>query len=204
MPASRPETTSVSMRSPTIAELSECASIAFRAERIMSGFGLPTKYGSTPVARLISAATEPVAGSGPSGVGPVGSGLVAMKRAPRRHEADRSGDVLEAVGPGLPEDDVVRAPVGERVADRMERGRQTRLADDERRAAAAGRRGSSRSPSRRSRSAPPGPRDRSPTGGRPGRAGCTSSCWSGRGTAARALAGARGSDPLRERPSARG
>ena len=82
MPASRPEITSVSMRSPTIAVVSECASIAFSAERIISGFGLPTKYGSTPVARLISAATAPVAGSGPSGVGPVGSGFVAMKRAP--------------------------------------------------------------------------------------------------------------------------
>jgi hypothetical protein len=34
------------------------------------------------VAREISAATEPVAGSGPSGLGPVESGLVAMKRAP--------------------------------------------------------------------------------------------------------------------------
>jgi hypothetical protein len=35
------------MRSPTIAEVSECASIAFSAERIINGFGLPTKYGST-------------------------------------------------------------------------------------------------------------------------------------------------------------
>ena len=34
------------------------------------------------MARLISAATEPVAGGGPSGLGPVASGLVAMKRAP--------------------------------------------------------------------------------------------------------------------------
>ena len=61
---------SVSMRSPIIAVVSECASIALSAERIISGLGLPTKYGSTPVARLISAATEPVAGSGPSGDGP--------------------------------------------------------------------------------------------------------------------------------------
>ena len=38
--------------------------------------------GSTPVARVISAATDPVAGSGPWAEGPVGSGLVAMKRAP--------------------------------------------------------------------------------------------------------------------------
>ncbi len=35
------------------------------------------------MARLISAATDPVAGSGPSAEGPVTSGLVAMKRAPR-------------------------------------------------------------------------------------------------------------------------
>ena len=34
------------------------------------------------MARLISAATEPVAGSGPSLEGPVASGFVAMKRAP--------------------------------------------------------------------------------------------------------------------------
>ena len=31
------------MRSPIIAELSEWASIAFSAERIISGLGLPTK-----------------------------------------------------------------------------------------------------------------------------------------------------------------
>jgi hypothetical protein len=30
----------------------------------------------------MSAATDPVAGSGPSGVGPVASGLLAMNRAP--------------------------------------------------------------------------------------------------------------------------
>jgi len=52
------------------------------AARIIDGFGLPTKYGSTPVAREMSAATEPVVGSGPAGLGPVTSGLVAMNRAP--------------------------------------------------------------------------------------------------------------------------
>ena len=36
-----------------------------------------------PVAWVISAATEPVAGSEPSADGPVASGLVAMNRAPR-------------------------------------------------------------------------------------------------------------------------
>ena len=50
--------------------------------RIISGLGLPTKYGSTPVARVIIAATAPQAGSEPSVDGPTGSGLVAMKRAP--------------------------------------------------------------------------------------------------------------------------
>ena len=43
MPASRPEMTSVSIRSPTMAAVSEWASIAFNAERIISGLGLPTK-----------------------------------------------------------------------------------------------------------------------------------------------------------------
>ncbi len=75
---------SVSILSPIITVVSECAPIAFNPYRIISGFGLPTKYGAIPVARLINAATEPVAGSGPSGAGPVGSGFVAMKRAPAR------------------------------------------------------------------------------------------------------------------------
>ena len=52
------------------------------ALRNIIGFGLPTKYGSRPVALVISAATDPVAGVGPSADGPVTSGLVAMKRAP--------------------------------------------------------------------------------------------------------------------------
>jgi hypothetical protein len=43
IPASRPATTSVSIRSPMIAVVSECAPIAFSAYRIISGFGLPTK-----------------------------------------------------------------------------------------------------------------------------------------------------------------
>src|SRR6266704_3055611 len=81
-PASIPPTMSVSMRSPIITVVSECAPMVRRASRIISGFGLPTKYGSTSVALEISAATPPVAGCGPAGDGPVGSGLVAMKRAP--------------------------------------------------------------------------------------------------------------------------
>ena len=43
MPASRPATMSVSMRSPIITVVSEWASRAFSAVRIISGFGLPTK-----------------------------------------------------------------------------------------------------------------------------------------------------------------
>ena len=53
-----------------------------RALRIISGFGFPTKYGRRPVAVLISAATDPVAGRVPWLLGPLGSGLVAMNRAP--------------------------------------------------------------------------------------------------------------------------
>jgi hypothetical protein len=52
------------------------------AERNIIGLGLPMMYGCAPVARVISAATAPHAGRGPSAEGPVGSGLVAMKRAP--------------------------------------------------------------------------------------------------------------------------
>ncbi len=37
-----PATMSVSIRSPTIAVVSECASIRLRAERNIIGFGLPT------------------------------------------------------------------------------------------------------------------------------------------------------------------
>ncbi|MNW67460.1 hypothetical protein D3C74_460470 [compost metagenome] len=48
------------------------------------GLGLPTKYGSRPVAAVIIAATAPVAGSGPCCEGPVVSGLVQMKREPPR------------------------------------------------------------------------------------------------------------------------
>ena len=70
------------MRSPTMAVVSEWALSSRIAERIMSGFGFPMKYGVLPVARLINALTAPVAGSGPSMLGPVGSGLVAMKREP--------------------------------------------------------------------------------------------------------------------------
>ena len=42
-PASMPATTSVSVRSPTIAVVSEWASMALSADRIMRGLGLPTK-----------------------------------------------------------------------------------------------------------------------------------------------------------------
>jgi hypothetical protein len=48
------------------------------------------------VARLIRAATEPVAGSGPAVLGPVGSGFVAMKLAPGGDQPDRRDRVLLA------------------------------------------------------------------------------------------------------------
>ncbi len=57
--------------------------MAFSADRILRGLGLPTKYGRMPVAWVIRAAKEPQAGIDPSDEGPVGSGFVAMNRAPR-------------------------------------------------------------------------------------------------------------------------
>ncbi|CPU64936.1 Uncharacterised protein [Mycobacteroides abscessus] len=77
-----PATTSVSIRSPIIAVVSEWASMRLSAERNIIGLGLPTKYGLRPVAEVIIAATAPVAGSGPSCEGPVVSGLVQMNRDP--------------------------------------------------------------------------------------------------------------------------
>ena len=74
--------TSVSIRSPIISVDAECAPIARNADRIISGFGLPTKYGVRPVAFSIRAATAPAAGSRPARLGPVASGLVATNRAP--------------------------------------------------------------------------------------------------------------------------
>lgn len=101
-PLSRPMMTSVSMLSPIITDSSECASIALSAERIISGFGLPTKYGFTPVALEISAATAPVAGMRPNSLGPATSGLVAIKRAPattRRIALAMRSNEYEVVSP---------------------------------------------------------------------------------------------------------
>ena len=77
-----PATTSVSMRSPIMPVFSECAPMRFIAERNIIGLGLPTTYGSLPVACVMSAANDPVAGTTPVGVGPVASGFVMMNRAP--------------------------------------------------------------------------------------------------------------------------
>ena len=64
----------MSIRSPIIAVVSEWASMLFRAERIIIGFGLPMKYGSMPVAFEIRAATAPQAGRAPSFDGPLRRG----------------------------------------------------------------------------------------------------------------------------------
>ena len=70
------------MRSPTMAACSEWAPILFRPARIITGLGLPTKYGILPVAAVIIAAIDPHAGRVPSSEGPETSGLVAMNFAP--------------------------------------------------------------------------------------------------------------------------
>ena len=72
----------MSIRSPIIAVVSECAPIRFSAATHHQRVGLADEVGLAPVALVISAATAPVAGSGPSREGAVASGLVAMNRAP--------------------------------------------------------------------------------------------------------------------------
>src|SRR4029453_930801 len=105
-PASMPATMSVSMRSPIIAVFSECAPILLSAERNIMGFGLPTTYGSLPVAFLLSAAIAPVAGSGPSAEGPVapgavGRGICNNDRGRVAVEGDRLLNPPEGVFAGL-------------------------------------------------------------------------------------------------------
>ena len=81
-PEEMPERMSVSMRSPIMIDSSECASMWLSAERIIKGLGLPMNKGAFPVAFSMRAAIDPVAGTMPDSVGPVASGLVAIKRAP--------------------------------------------------------------------------------------------------------------------------
>jgi len=76
---------SVSMRSPIIAVCFRVGFDRVRAEAHHQRVRLCRRNkGSTPVAPgdQAATATDPVAGSGPSGVGPTVSGLVAMNRAP--------------------------------------------------------------------------------------------------------------------------
>ena len=70
------------MRSPTITVDFEWAPSMLSASRIMTGFGLPTKYGFTPVALWISAARAPHPGNRPFGVVPFASGFVATNLHP--------------------------------------------------------------------------------------------------------------------------
>ena len=87
--------------------------MAFSPVRIISGFGLPAKYGSLPVALVISAATEPVAGSGPSADGTGLVGVGADEPGARVDQPDGLGQRLEAVRTGLAEDHIVRLVVFE-------------------------------------------------------------------------------------------
>jgi hypothetical protein len=83
----------------------------------------------TSVARVMSAATAPVAGSGPGGR----TGRVGVRRdepRPGADEADRPRDRLERVRARLTQHDVVGIALGQRVADLVQRGGETRLADD--------------------------------------------------------------------------
>jgi len=74
-----------------------------------------------PVARVISAATATGGRDRPVDRRPVASGLVAMNRGAGLDQADRLGDPLEAVGPGLAEHDIVRGSLGQGVAGLVQR-----------------------------------------------------------------------------------
>src|SRR6185437_5138534 len=102
-PASIPATMSVSMRSPTMTVVSECASIRLSALRNIIGFGLPTKYGSTR--RLGDQRRDRPGGRKWAVCGR--SACVGVRRnepsAPL-DQPNRLGDRFEGIGPGLAQD----------------------------------------------------------------------------------------------------
>ena len=89
------------------------------------------------MAVLISAATEPVAGSSAGGARPARVGVGRDEAGAPVDQPDRPGDRLERVGARLAEHDVVGVAVAHDVADVVHRGRQAGLADDVGRAARA-------------------------------------------------------------------
>ena len=76
------------------------------------------------------AATEPVAGSVPAGLGSARVGVRRDEAGALLDQANRAGDGLERVGARLAEHDVVGVAVGHDVADVVHGRRQAGLADD--------------------------------------------------------------------------
>ena len=156
----------------------------------------PHSRGRRRWARLIRGSDRAGGGAaGRPGSGPVASGLVAMKRAPRVDQADRLRDPLEAVGAGLAQQDIVRLDLGEHVAGRVQRRGKARLADHEGRAARPLALEERAVASADVRSPPRGRRARWRAGARRGRGACRSSCSSGRGTAPASRSRARNGRP---------
>ena len=105
------------------------------AERNIIGLGLPTTYGSLPVAFVMSAAIAPVAGSDAVAERAGGVGVRRDEARAGADEPDRLGDRLERVVAGLADDDVVGIGLGHDEAGLVQRGGEPRLADHEGRAA---------------------------------------------------------------------
>ena len=135
MPASSPLMMSVSIRSPTITVVSECASMPVERAAHHQRVGLADEVGLAPRRGADQRGDRPgrrqhALGARPAGVGVGGDEARAVVDQP-----DRPGDRLERVGAGLAEHDVVGVAVGHHVADVVQRRGQPRLADDVRRTA---------------------------------------------------------------------
>ena len=191
IPASRPETMSVSMRSPIIAER-----LRVRLDRVQRR-AHHQRVRLADVVRLDAGrAADQRRDRARRRQRPVGAraGRVGVGRDEARalaDQPDRPRDPLERVRAGLAEHDVVRRAVVQRVAGVVQRGRQARLADHVRGAARAlvvqeaggrERRGPDRLLGQLA--------GRSPRAARRGRAACRSSCSSAPGTGSPARAGA--------------
>ena len=130
-PASTPATMSVSMRSPTMTVDFEWAPRMLSASRIMTGFGLPTKYGFDPGGALDQRREGAAARQETVRRGSVGFGIRRHELAPAVDETNRGRELVEGVVPRLAEHHVVGVDSVFDVPNVMHRLVEARLADDE-------------------------------------------------------------------------
>src|SRR6478752_4563455 len=121
-PASIPAAMSVSMRSPTMTVVSECAWIRFADKVWVAARGLGDQRGDRPSGRKWAVCGR--------------SACVGVRRnepSATLDQPNRLGDRFEGIGPGLAQDHEVRLPIRERVANLVQRGRHACFTDDVRR-----------------------------------------------------------------------